>query len=67
MPFYQFDASGLVKRYATEVGSGWVKAIGDPQAGNLIGIASITQVEVVSALARKIREGIGRWQNGTGS
>jgi len=58
MPFYQFDASGLVKRYVDEIGSDWVRAIIDPAQGNLISIADITRAEVASALARRAREGV---------
>ena len=58
MPFYQCDASGLVKRYVDEVGSDWVRAIVDPAAANIVSIADITRAEVTSALARRAREGI---------
>lgn len=30
MPFYQFDASGIVERYVEETGLGWVRALVDP-------------------------------------
>ena len=58
MPFYQCDASGLVKRYVDEVGSDWVRAIVDLAAVNIISIADITRAEVTSALARRAREGV---------
>lgn len=58
MPFYQFDASGLVKRYVDEPGSDWVRAIVDHAQGNMISIADITRAEVASALARRAREGV---------
>ena len=51
MPFYQCDASGLVKRYVDEVGSDWVRAIVDLAAAHIISIADITRAEVTSALA----------------
>ena len=35
MPFYQCDASGLVKRYVDEVGSDWVRAIVDSASTNI--------------------------------
>ena len=57
MPFCQFDASGLVKRYVNETGSDWVRAIVDPAQGNAIGIADVTRAEVASALSRRAREG----------
>src|SRR3989304_6304238 len=53
---YFFDGSALVKRYATEMGSEWVEAIcPDPEA--VILIASLSVVEVVSAVRRKTRGG----------
>ena len=58
MPFYQCDASGLVKRYVDEVGSDWVRAIVDSASTNIVSIADITRAEVTSALARRTREGI---------
>jgi predicted nucleic acid-binding protein len=58
MPFYQCDASDLVKRYVDEVGSDWVRAIADPAAAHIVSIADITRAEVTSALARRAREGI---------
>jgi uncharacterized protein len=57
VPFYLCDASAVVKRYVTEVGSGWVQVILDPNSGHSIGIAEITRAEVVSALRRRAREG----------
>jgi hypothetical protein len=58
MPFYQCDASGLVKRYVDEVGSAWVRAIVDATSANIISIADITRAEVTSAFARRAREGV---------
>ena len=55
MAVYFFDTSALVKRYATETGSGWVRRITDPKTGNKVYITTITGVEVVSALTRKVR------------
>jgi predicted nucleic acid-binding protein len=57
VPFYQFDASAIVKRYVDEIGSGWVGALVDASAGNVISIADVTRAEVVSAVARRGREG----------
>jgi predicted nucleic acid-binding protein len=57
VPFYQFDASAIVKRYVDEVGSDWVRAIVDPGSGNVISIADVTRAEVASAMARRAREG----------
>lgn len=54
---YSFDSSGLVKRYVNETGTAWVNSILNPTAGNLIRVASITAVEVVSAISRRKRAG----------
>jgi len=52
---YFLDASAVVKRYAEEAGSAWVRQITDPQAQNTILLAEITLVEVTAALAAKQR------------
>ena len=57
MPFYQFDASGVVKRYVEEIGSDWVRSIVNPAQNNTISIVDVTRAEVASALARRAREG----------
>ncbi len=57
MSAYFFDSSGLVKRYIIETGSKWVIGLLKPSANNLIFIAPITGVEVVSAIARR-RKGL---------
>jgi predicted nucleic acid-binding protein len=49
---YYFDSSALVKRYISERGTAWVLGITDPGAGNIIFVARITAVEVVSAITR---------------
>lgn len=51
------DASAIVKRYASEVGSSWVIGVTDPASGNTIFVARITEVEVVSGITRRVREG----------
>ena len=53
MAAYFLDSSALVKRYAAETGTAWVKGLIDPAAGNLVLVARITGVETVAALARK--------------
>lgn len=53
MAAYFLDSSALVKRYAAETGTVWVKGLIDPAAGNLVLVARITGVETVAALARK--------------
>ena len=52
MVLYYFDSSALVKRYISERGTAWVLGITDPGAGNIIFVARITAVEVVSAIMR---------------
>jgi uncharacterized protein len=51
---YFFDSSALVKRYASEVGTGWVKSIAEDN-NNSIYIAQITIVEVIAAIERRKR------------
>jgi len=57
MGAYYFDSSALVKRYADETGSLWVRSLTDPQARHDIFTAHITGIEVVAAIARKTRMG----------
>jgi predicted nucleic acid-binding protein len=57
VPFYQLDASAIVKRYVAEAGSGWIRRLAAPGSRNNISIAEVTRVEVASALARREREG----------
>lgn len=57
MNAYFLDTSALVKCYVPEVGSVWVQGICAKTTGNLIVVARITWVEVLSALARRQREG----------
>src|SRR5215208_1173665 len=57
MPVYFFDSSAVVKRYGNESGTTWVKGIVTPAAGNLIYLARITGVEVVSAISRRAHNG----------
>ncbi len=58
MASYFFDSSALVKYYVNEVGSNWVESIIDAQPPNEITIAQITGVEVVAAIARRVRAGM---------
>lgn len=57
MADYFFDSSGLVKRYVNETGSVWVENTTVSTSGNAIFVANITGVEVVSAIARRVRGG----------
>ncbi len=50
-----FDSSGIVKGYANEMGTNWVRSITNPDANNIIIISKITVVEVLAALAKKLR------------
>ena len=58
MPAYYFDTSALAKRYVVEVGSTWVHAIVTQQSGQMIYTSVLTQPEIVSALQRRVREGL---------
>ena len=57
MAAYFFDSSALVKRYAREVGTGWIVGLFRPAAANRIYVARITSVEVISGLTRRKRGG----------
>jgi len=50
---YYLDASGLVKRYVAETGTGWVQAITDPVNGHDVFVAKIAGPEAVSAFVRQ--------------
>ena len=51
------DASGIVKRYLTEIGSGWVQGLTDPNASHELFLTRLTRVEIVAAITRRIRGG----------
>jgi uncharacterized protein len=53
---YFIDTSALVKRYVIERGSNQVERIVSNSAGNRIFVAQITPVELISGLARRVRE-----------
>lgn len=55
MSTFYLDASALVKRYAHERGTGWVKALTDPTRGNVILSSRLSLAEVAAALAAKHR------------
>jgi predicted nucleic acid-binding protein len=52
-----FDTSAIAKRYSNETGSAWVIEVTEPTAGNTIYLARVTEVEVVSAIMRRTRDG----------
>ena len=54
---YFLDSSALVKRYVEESGSAWILTLTEPRVRNKLIIARITWVEILSALARRQREG----------
>jgi hypothetical protein len=58
MPAYYFDTSALAQRYVEEVGSAWVQALVAQQSGQTIYTSMLTQPELVSALQRRVREGL---------
>lgn len=57
MAAYVCDSSAVVKRYVRETGTAWILSHTDPGAGHAIYVASMTGVEVVSALTRQTRRG----------
>jgi predicted nucleic acid-binding protein len=50
---YFLDTSAIVKRYAQEAGTTWVRTLVAPATGNFIYLARITEVEVTAAIARR--------------
>jgi predicted nucleic acid-binding protein len=52
-----FDASGIVKRYLIEIGSGWVQGLTEPAAAHEIFLTRLTRVEIVAAITRRSRGG----------
>jgi hypothetical protein len=50
---YFFDTSAIVKRYIAETGTVWVQSLSDPSASHRIYLASITAVELTSAVVRR--------------
>jgi hypothetical protein len=57
MPIYFLDSSAVAKRYVAETGSGWVAGIMHPSAGNQLQVAGISGVEVMAAIAKRMRSG----------
>lgn len=53
--YYYLDASALVKRYADEPGSTWIRQITAPDSQSSILLAEVTLAEVAAALAAKHR------------
>lgn len=67
MATFFFDSSALVKYYVSEVGSNWLTGIVDAQPLNKIVIAQITGVEIIAALARRVRIGLTTATAGAGA
>ena len=57
MTQYFLDSSALIKRYIVEPGTAWIRSLTTRSSGNTIIIAQITQIEMVSGAARRVREG----------
>ena len=57
MATYFSDTSALTKRYVTETGSAWLRALLDPATGATTFIARITCVEMIAAMTRRERGG----------
>ncbi len=55
MPLYFLDSSAIVKRYVSEIGTNWILSLQKRSAQNVIYVAQITGVEVVSAISRRLR------------
>ena len=56
MPAYFLDSSALVKFYVEEIGSDWTRSLTNV-AENIIYVASVARVEIVSALTRRLNRG----------
>jgi predicted nucleic acid-binding protein len=54
---YFVDTSALGKRYLSEVGSSWVRSWSTPNSGNILVIAELTTIEMLSAFSRLLRTG----------
>lgn len=54
---YFLDSSALLKRYIPETGTNWIQSLTAESADNLLIVAQITWVEIMSAFARRQREG----------
>ncbi len=55
MQFYYTDSSVLVKRHVTESGSQWFCRLAEIGAGRKIISSHVSEIEVYSALARRMR------------
>jgi predicted nucleic acid-binding protein len=55
MPLYYLDSSALAKQYRVETGSLWVRNLTQTQP---VAVSTLIIVEVSSAMARLVREGV---------
>ncbi len=55
MPLYFLDSNAIAKRYISETGTNWILSLHKPSAQNVIYVAQITGIEVVSAISRRLR------------
>jgi predicted nucleic acid-binding protein len=56
MPVCFLDSSALVKCYVAEAGCVWTRSILDDE-NNVVYVASLSRVETISALTRRLRRG----------
>jgi hypothetical protein len=52
---YYLDSSALIKRYAPEAGTAWVKQLFDPALSHQAYFSQVTGIEVAAGLSRKVR------------
>jgi hypothetical protein len=55
---YFCDSNALVKCYVQTHGSAWMRTLLDLTTGHRLYLASITGVEVIAAVTRRLRRGI---------
>ena len=55
MAAYYFDSSALVKCYAQEVGTNWVRGLINAQPSNEVFTALVTGAEIIAAIKRRER------------
>jgi predicted nucleic acid-binding protein len=55
LSYFFLDASAVVKRYSSEIGSAWIRTLTESPADHNIVLGEITLAEVAAALAAKHR------------
>ncbi len=53
-----FDSSAIVKNYLNETGTAWIKSLITTIPSNEIYVSRLASIEVVSAIVRRIRNGL---------